>query len=669
MITRSLLLAALHSAAVCYAGDLPLTLIALSDAEPPGRGPDYKHLEMDAPFVGRNGLVPYSAPVKYVGFQNPLSVNRYKGVYVGTPGAISWSNPGGPYPVTGRSGVFFLPQKPTAANSSGQILGTAAFVDNPAGVFPSLSGYGIVRGTGSTAELIYRDGDPAPEMPGVTLFHQNSSGVKMNINNSGRVTFGALLTNSNGAAIYFTDTPGNLTKVVRTSEPSPGGGGNFTSLGDPATSDDGSIVFGAAVGGGIRNTIWVRSPAGSLAALAQAGIAVPGGSGATFTEIAGASFHLPVRADGSTAFAASYSSGAKKGIFIGKPGQLQTVVTSDQIAPGSGGGNYTLDPTTVADSLRINDSGTLLFLSSWLTPSFTFGSGLYARYQGNFVAVAQSGSAAPGGPAGSTFQTFERYETMLNNRDQIVFRATLTGGGVNSDTSQGIWAHDLATGVTKLILRDSDLVELSPGNTIGARVFYSGDVLVPTSRGGGTGTPLSDDGRFIFKVRLADLRYAIFTTELSPPPPLSRQQQWRLNQYGSSGNSGAGADTAVPGPDSLPNLVRYALGLTAGANGVTNGSAPAPRVESIAGINYPAISFIRDPAATEVRLAVSISENFTTWSEGSVLFGSASANANAHTTEISRVAQPDGRELVTIRSNQSVGSRSRQFMRLTATMP
>ena len=318
MTTRFLILAAFHSAAVCLAGDLPLTLIAVSGSEPPGRGADYKHQEMDAPFVGRNGLVPYSAHVTYLGFQNPLSVNRYKGLYMGTPGAITWSNPGGPYPVTGRSGVYFLPQKATAANSAGQVLSTAAFVDNPAGVFPSLSGYGIIRGTGATAELIYRDGDPAPGMPGVTLFQPSGAGVKMNLNNNGRVTFSALLTNSNGAAIYYTDTPGSLTKVVRTSEPIPGGGGNFTSLGPPATSDDGSIVFGAGIDSSFRNTIWVRSPAGVLASLVRPGTAVPAVAGATFTDIAGGPFHLPLKADGSTAFAASYgvSGVSKNGIFI-----------------------------------------------------------------------------------------------------------------------------------------------------------------------------------------------------------------------------------------------------------------------------------------------------------------------------------------------------------------
>ena len=350
---------------------------------------------------------------------------------------------------------------------------------------------------------------------------------------------------------------------------------------------------------------------------------------------------------------------------------MKALVTSDDIAPGTGNAKFTLEPTTVADSLRVNDSETTLFVSTWMQSSspFAYGSGLFARYKGNLVAVAMSGSPVPGGPSGSTVQNFDRYETLLNNRDQIVFRATLTGGGVSSETSQGIWAHDLSTGVTKLILIDSEMVQIAPGSAIGARVFYAGDALTPTSRGGGAGTALSDDGRFIFKVRLTDSRYAIFTTELSSPPALTRLQQWRQDRFGSPENSGVGADTAIPGPDSLPNLIRYALGLATGINGVTNGSAPVSRIESVAGVDYSVISFIRDPAATEVRLSVLISGNFTTWNEGSVLFGSAPANANAHTTEISRVARPDGREVVTIRGNQAVGSLSRQFMRLTATVP
>ena len=262
---------------------------------------------------------------------------------MGIPGAIIWSNPGGPYPVTGRSDLFFLPQKATAANSTGQVLGTAEFVVNPTGVFPSIGGYGIIRGIGAAAELIYLGGDPAPGMPGVTLFRPSGNNVEMNLNNKGRVTFSAQLTNSNGNAIYFTDTPGSLTKVVRTSEPIPGGVENFTSLGPPATSDDGSIVFGAGINDGFRNTIWVRSPAGVLAPLVRPGTAVPAVAGATFTDIAGAPLHLPLKADGSTAFAASYGiSGqpTKNGIFIGKPGQLKALVTSDDVALGTGNAKF-----------------------------------------------------------------------------------------------------------------------------------------------------------------------------------------------------------------------------------------------------------------------------------------------------------------------------------------
>jgi hypothetical protein len=43
--------------------------------------------------------------------------------------------------------------------------------------------------------------------------------------------------------------------------------------------------------------------------------------------------------------------------------------------------------------------------------------------------------------------------------------------------------------------------------------------------------------------------------------PLTPIQQWRLQWFGTTLNSGAAADTAVASSDGMPNLLKYALGL------------------------------------------------------------------------------------------------------------
>ena len=152
------------------------------------------------------------------------------------------------------------------------------------------------------------------------------------------------------------------------------------------------------------------------------------------------------------------------------------------------------------------------------------------------------------------------------------------------------------------------------------------------------------------------------------PAPLSGLAQWRLTNFGSAENSGPGADLAVPGPDALPNLVRYALGLQAGENGATDGTAPRVALQASGGTTYPVISFIFDPAATGVRLTVSIGNDLapTSWQQGNVYSGTTPSPTNPISTELTRTTLPDGRIAITVRGNTAATAETRQFIRLSA---
>lgn len=683
LLRSAVSLAFLSSFSTVVAGDFPLTLVARSGITPSLRGSDFKLDEMDVPLVGRNGLISFYAPVIYVGFQITPPVDRSPGLFTGTPGNMAWSNMTD-YAVASPAATVGRDFKITTTNSSGLSLGSVKYTTTQPGGSTSTE-YGLSLGSGNTSQLIYKQNTPAPSFPSFNLFPFGNTIIDNNLTDSGRVTFLSLIGVSGEdttAGIFTTDSPGSLTKVARTGETPPGAAAAFSSLGEPATSNNGTIVFGAALGGGVRNTLWSYSPAGTLQALALPGSAAPTGtSGETFRTIY-AQFQLAVKADGTTAFAATYGATGqpdKHGIFIGTPGNLSPVVL-DGPAPGTGA-DFTHFAANLAECIRLNDSGTVVFISNYLTftPAFVNGQGIFARYNGNTVLLAKTGAPAPGTPAGVTFSNFDRNKITLNNSDEIVFHASLSGPGVVSGTnSQGIWSMNLASGVTKLIVRDSDIIASGTGATSKARIFFSDggfDLGRFPSRGGGKSGPFSDTGRFVFKVRyqsdaspVADGDYALYSVDLRTPVP-SRLETWRLENFGTTTNTGNAANTFVPGPDGLPNLIRYALGLASGQNGMTNGTAPTVGIRRVGGVSYPTLTFIYDPAADDVRLSVAISETVVSWVDGNVYSGSQASPPNASTTEISRTPLPDGRERISVRGNKSIISTPRQFLRLEAESP
>jgi hypothetical protein len=64
----------------------------------------------------------------------------------------------------------------------------------------------------------------------------------------------------------------------------------------------------------------------------------------------------------------------------------------------------------------------------------------------------------------------------INDAGQVLFRAYLTGAGVNSDNDEGIWATD-RSGVLQLIVREGDSLQVAPGDV---REIEDLDFLAPS---------------------------------------------------------------------------------------------------------------------------------------------------------------------------------------------
>ncbi len=96
---------------------------------------------------------------------------------------------------------------------------------------------------------------------------------------------------------------------------------------------------------------------------------------------------------------------------------------------------------------------------------------------------------------------------------------------------------------------------------------------------------------------------------------LSPLQTWRDNYFGNPSNVGAGADSANPAADGVPNLVKYALGLDPLAQ-VTPDELPGGSVEEIGGQEYAVLTIKRAALVPDVAYIVEISSDLQNWASG-----------------------------------------------------
>lgn len=110
-----------------------------------------------------------------------------------------------------------------------------------------------------------------------------------------------------------------------------------------------------------------------------------------------------------------------------------------------------------------------------------------------------------------------------------------------------------------------------------------------------------------------------------------------------------------PAGDDIPNLVKYALGVNPLES--ARHRLPAKVVEAVQGEEgYPAVTYIRDKGATGVTITVEIS-------------ASLEFPGGIGSTLVSAEDLGDGTERVTVRSNATFASLSKQFFRLKAAAP
>ena len=139
----------------------------------------------------------------------------------------------------------------------------------------------------------------------------------------------------------------------------------------------------------------------------------------------------------------------------------------------------------------------------------------------------------------------------------------------------------------------------------------------------------------------------------------SNYQAWRSQMFTSDQlfNPAISSDTAMPGGDGIPNLIKYALNLQAFNTGL--GGLPTQGMMTLGGTNYLTLSFTQNKSATDITYYTEVSGNLLTWQSGvgfTVKEGPPLDNLNGTQTVLERDLIP-------------MDGSSRRFIRLRVTKP
>jgi hypothetical protein len=423
---------------------------------------------------------------------------------------------------------------------------------------------GLWRWTGSGEEsLVAVTGAPAP---GFATLPLDTIGY-FSLTANGPVFFGLLdrvegVTATTDDLVYGSNSSGELVLIARQDALAPGlGGAKFGSqLFDqsvPVSSDFGTLFRNRSepAGGGFGDNCLWRYDGSVGTPLAIEGDFAPGAPGFAFSGFFGNVMndlgvtltHVRLDPFGRSLYvfgdAAAPGTGANflfptentDELGINNAGEIAFVgylddSTSAVFAPDGAGGQRVLvrSDTPAAgtegavfsspDDLALGADGSMVIKGELEvgigdTTTFTdFGLWGTAAY-GPLQLIAREGDRPAGLPEGATFGPNLRFG--LNGSGEVILVGAYTAPGLG--TGDGLWHHDLYTGLTSLLLRKGDVVEVAPGDfrTI---TFLS---ALGRAAGGqdGRSTAWNDAGQIAATMTFSDNTRGVF--RITVPEPMA----------------------------------------------------------------------------------------------------------------------------------------------------
>jgi hypothetical protein len=346
--------------------------------------------------------------------------------------------------------------------------GTVTFSADVAGgdVISATNSRGFFRGTSvDDLSMVVRWGDPAPGLPGLTLFSPTTCHGPGNLRISplGTTLWTSPLNNStndvpaNAATALFGGDPGNLALVAREGDVAPGTGGavysgdlTATSIQFTAINRNGSVLFQEGLAGtGIttaNNAALFTGPIGFLSVVARKGdVVLPG-------PVTAAGFPSIIQMDNSrralytmSLAGAGVTAANDASLWLYTPGVGSTMLVREgQSAPGTGGATFSSADGSwlpLVGPNSFSSSGQYEFTTELQGGDVSGTTNDQAIYvgdlSGGLTLLARKGDPAPGTDA--YFLGFNFAYSALNSSGAVLIVGGVTGGTSTQDNYLCVW--------------------------------------------------------------------------------------------------------------------------------------------------------------------------------------------------------------------------------------
>lgn len=400
------------------------------------------------------------------------------------PGLVLATGPAGPW-VGGNTGYV----------SSVALAGSGVTADNDVAVYTDSGSLGALP------QLLFREGDPVPGLPGATF----TFGIQNVSFGRGKVFFEATLDDPGGdpQALFYGE-PGDLMLVARVGEPAPGRPGeDFADFLDSslATNDFGVVTFLARTTVGAIG-LWIGPP-DAVVLRAFEGEPAFGTS--------------EVISDLSALRPMSLTATTQQAVLVGLSGAVDAIFTdvpqSPRLAVETIFGQ-TSDGTSIQgdiDGMSVSPSGLVA-----ATTDAPLGSDLLVAErrvgpgQVELVRVGEGNEQAPGLP-GVQFSDFLG-DPIINQFEQVAFWARLEGPGIDSSNDDSFWIYDPELGL-EIVAREGSTVDLLGD----VRTLASLSASFRGSLQDGWQRPFNGRGELVYQAVFTDSSAALVVSQVESP--------------------------------------------------------------------------------------------------------------------------------------------------------
>jgi len=477
-----------------FAGVINTTPIALSGQPAPG-----SPYHFDGPFANYIGDAGFVGASLALDNANPQDVGMWMGAsspptYLARPHVQAPALPAG----VNFAQVNFYPQ----VSGSNVLFKTSL---EGTGVDSTNNSAAYVANANSSPQLLYRTGDPAPQISGATIQYGYLGGL----NRSGSVGWTAFLAGAgitpsvNDCAMYV-GTAGNSQVAVRGGASAPGlPGVNFQYAYNYGINDSGKILFdGTLTGSGVTasnsDSLWTGSVA-SPSMIARAGDLAPGTPvGGTFTSMQSAYLNNADRVVFSAGYSNAPDADNTPGLWSATAGsQPVPIMIPDQPAPGVSGDHF-----SYLESYKQSDNNKVA-LEAVATNSDASNTdeGLWFGDENGMQLIADQN--------GSTSQlSLDNWD--INANGVLVWMQT--NGGPPESASVWVRTPD---GSERRLLGPGDQIDVGNGDlrTIAQVAFGASQTPLLTNQ-----DSLGSDGSLVFTAIFTDGSNGVFVTSAVPEP-------------------------------------------------------------------------------------------------------------------------------------------------------